>query len=58
MLQKKLIKFWDPNVYNIAFSKYVKTKTNSKYLIEFLDKAIRPLVLIMSRMCGYVCYDI
>ena len=31
-----------------------KTKTNSKYLIGFLDKAIIKLVLIMSEMIGYV----
>ena len=30
------------------------TKTNSKYLIGSLDKAIRPLILIMPRMSGYV----
>ena len=32
----------------------VKTKTNSKYLIGYLDKAIRPLVLIMPKMSGNV----
>ena len=31
-----------------------KTKTNSKYLIGFLDKAIITLVLIMPEMIGYV----
>ena len=34
--------------------KLVKTKTNSKYLIGYLDQAIRPLALIMSKMSGYV----
>ena len=29
---------------NMVFSKLVKTKTNAKYLIEYLDKDIRPLV--------------
>ena len=38
----------------IVISKLVKTKTNSKYLIGYLDKAIRPLVLIMPKMSGYV----
>ena len=51
---KKLIKIWDVNVDNIVISKLVKTKTNSKYLIGYLDKAIRPLVLIMPTMSGYV----
>ena len=32
----------------------VKIKSNSKYCIGDLDKAIRPLVLIMSKMRGYV----
>ena len=40
MMQKRL-KVWDVNVHNIVISKLVKTKTNSKYLIEYLDKAIR-----------------
>ena len=54
MLQKKIIKIWDVNVDNIVISKLVKTKTNSKYLIGFLDKAIRPLLLIMRKMSGFV----
>ena len=40
MMQKRL-KVWDVNVHNIVISKLVKTKTNSKYLIEYLDKAVR-----------------
>ena len=32
----------------------VKTKTNSKYLIKFLDKFIRPLVLVLPKMSRYV----
>ena len=51
---KKSIKVWDVNVENIFISKLVKTKTNSKYCIGYLDKAIRPLVLIMSKISGYV----
>ena len=34
--------------------KIVKTETNSKYLTGYLDKAMRPLVLIMPKMNGYV----
>ena len=37
----------------IVISKLVKTRTNSKYLIGYLDKAIKPLVLIMLKMSGY-----
>ena len=44
----------DVNVDNIVFSKLVKTKTNSKYFIGYLEKAIRPLHLIMPKMSGYV----
>ena len=32
----------------------MKTETNSKYLTGYLDKAMRPLVLIMPKMNGYV----
>ena len=44
------MKIWDVNVDNIVISKFVTTKTNSKYLIGYLDKAIKPLVLIMSKI--------
>ena len=52
--EKKVYKIRDVNVDNIFISKLVKTKTNSKYLIGYLDKAIRPLVLIMPKMSGYI----
>ena len=45
---------WDVNVDNIVISKLLKTKTNSKYLIWYLDKAVRPLVFILPKMEGYV----
>ena len=45
VLQKKPIKIWDINVDNILISELVKTKTKSQYLIGYLDKTIRPLVL-------------
>ena len=44
---------WDVNVDSVVISRLVKTKTDSKYLIGYLDKAIRPLVLIMPKMSGY-----
>ena len=34
--------------------KNLKTKTNFKHLIGYLDKAVRPLILIMPKMSGYV----
>ena len=51
---KKPIKIWDVIVDNIVISKLVKAKTNSKYLIGYLDKDIKPLVLIISKMSGDV----
>ena len=46
MLQKNA-KIWEV--------KLVKTKTSYKYLIKIkFDKVIRPLVLIMPKMIGYV----
>ena len=42
------------NVDNTVISKLVETKTNSKHLIGYLDKAIILLVLIMPKMSGYV----
>ena len=53
-IAKKSIKIWDVNVGNIVISKVVKTKADSKYLNGYLDKAIRPLVLIMPKISGYV----
>ena len=41
---KTPIKVWDVNGDDIDISKVVKTKTNSKYLIGYLGKDIRPLV--------------
>ena len=52
---KKPIKIQDVNIDNIVIWKLIETKTNSKYLIGIkFDKAIRPLVLIMPKMSGYV----
>ena len=52
---KKPIKIQNVNIDNIVIWKLIETKTNSKYLIGIkFDKAIRPLVLIMPKMSGYV----
>ena len=52
---KKPITIQDVNVDNIVISKLLETKTNSKYLIEIkFDETIRPLVLTMTEMSGYV----
>ena len=47
-------KIWDVNIDNIVISKLVKTRTNSEYLVEYLDKAIKLLVLMMFKLSGYV----
>ena len=51
---KKPINVWDPNVDNIVTSMSVKRKTNSNYMIGYLDNDIRPLDLILPKMSGYV----
>ena len=56
MLQKTY-NILDVNVDNIVISKLLETKTNSKYLIGFSDKAIRPLAIRPvdnAKMSGYV----
>ena len=50
----KKLKIGDVNVDKIFISKLMKTKTSSKYLTRCSVKAIRPLVLIMPKMGGYV----
>ena len=48
---KKYLGYW---FVNIVISKLVKTKANSKYLIGYLDKAIKSLVLIIPKINEYV----
>ena len=51
---EKPINIWDVYIANIVISKLIETKTNSNYLIGYLDKVIRPLVLILPKISGYV----
>ena len=51
---KRPIKIWDVAVDNIVISKIIETKTNSKYLIRYLDEVIRALILILPKMSGNV----
>ena len=51
---KKLVKIWDVNVNSIVISKLLETKNNSGYLTGYLNKVIRPSVLIIPKMRGYV----
>ena len=41
-------------MFGILISKLVETKTNSKYLIGYFDKVIKPLVLVLSKISGNV----
>ena len=51
---KKATNILDVDIDNIVISKLAETKTNSTYLIGHLDKVIRPLVLVLPKMSGYV----
>ena len=48
------MKIWDVNVDNIGISEFVETKNNCKYLIGYLDDFIRPLVLVLPKISGYI----
>ena len=39
---------------DIIISKLVDTKASSRYLIGYLDKVTKPLVLVLLKMSGYV----
>ena len=54
LCSKEAINIWGVNVGNVVISKLVKTKTTSKYLIGYLNKVTRPLVLIMPKTTRYV----
>ena len=51
---KKLAKIWDGYVDNKVTPKLTKTKNDCKNLIEYLDEAIKPLVLILLKLSEYV----
>ena len=39
--------------YNIVIAKLVETKSNSKYLIGYLDEAMRTLVLMLPKISRF-----
>ena len=51
---QKAIYSWDVKIDNIVISMLIKTKTNSKYLIGYLGKVIRTLVLMFPKLSEYV----
>ena len=48
------MKIWHVNADNIAGLKLIKAKTSSEYLIGYLDEVVKPLVLILPKISGYV----
>ena len=44
----------DVDADNIVISKLIEIKNNYKYLIEYLNEVMRPLVLILPKMNEYV----
>ena len=54
MKQNNQSKTWDVDTDSIVISKLTETNNNCKYFIGYLDKVIRPLVLIIPKMSGYV----
>ena len=43
--QKKTINVYDVIIENVTISKLVKTEADTKYLIQYLDRFLKPLVL-------------
>ena len=50
---KQPLTIWDVNVDNIVVSKLIESN-NSKYLIGYLNEVIKPLVLILPKISGYI----
>ena len=55
-MEKITKNIWDVNVGNLVISKLVETNTNLKYSVGYFDKVITPLVLVISKMNGYIRY--
>ena len=51
--EKKTINILDINVDNIVVSKLVERKTSSKYLVGYLGKVLRSLVLVLLKISEY-----
>ena len=54
MVPKKAMNICDVDIDNILISKLAETKISSKYFIGYLDEVLRPLVLILPKLDGYV----
>ena len=44
----------DVDVKSIVMSKLIETKNNSKYLNGYLEEVIKPVVLMLPKVSGYV----
>ena len=53
MVPKKAMNICDVDI-DILISKLAETKISSKYFIGYLDEVLRPLVLILPKLDGYV----
>lgn len=51
---QKVINVWDVKFDNITISKLTEIKSNSKYLIGHLNNVIKPILLILAKMSGYI----
>ena len=51
---KESIKVWEFDADDIVISKLIETKNNFKYLIGNLDDVIRPFILMLHKIDGYV----
>ena len=52
--KKKNNKIWNVEVNNMVISNLTETNNNSKYLIEYLDEVIKPLVLILPKSSEHI----
>ena len=50
VFQKILVNILNINVNSIVISKLIWAKSNSQFLIGYLDKVIRPLVSVLSKI--------
>ena len=51
---EKTVSIRDVNVNNIAISYLIETKNNWKHLAAYLDEVIKPSILILPEMSGWV----
>ena len=45
---ERTINIWDVNIDNIVISNLIETKNRSKYFTGYLDKVIRPVLILLK----------